>query len=209
MFTVSLITFLALLATVTGRNPVRYLGQASQVVVRNPKLLWILGAIGMVLAINALQLKLEGLLSSHIGWDLTDQVAQVGLDLLIGLQRLEWLPLTQLLTFVYVTLWPLLGVAALIVFCSESDVDSLKRLMGGLVTNYLVALPFYILLPVKEAWAAEKGVRFLIPDVYPLFEAQYRPLTSSGSKICWPAGALATRWLLSLTDSRGRSMSWS
>jgi len=48
-----------------------------------------------------------------------------------------------------------------------------------------VALPFYILMPVKEAWAAAMGIRFLIPEVYPLFEAQYRPL--SGLDNCFPS----------------------
>lgn len=185
MSIVTLITLLALLAVVTGRNPFRYLWQACQIVLRNPKLLWMLGGIGLVLAMNGLQLELEGLLSPHIGWDFTDEVAQVGFDLLTGLQRLEWLPLTHLLTFIYVTLWPLLGVAALVVFCSESDMDSLKRLMAGLLTNYLVALPFYILMPVKEAWAAGMGIRFLISDSYPLFESQYRPL--SGLDNCFPS----------------------
>jgi len=60
----SLVTFVALVAIVTGGNPFRYLWQAVQVVKRSPSLLWMFAGIGLVLAINGLQLKLEGLLTT-------------------------------------------------------------------------------------------------------------------------------------------------
>jgi membrane-associated phospholipid phosphatase len=182
---VGLLTFLVLLMIVTASNPLRYLWKASVLVIRNPHVLWILAGVILVLMVNGLQLKAEELLSPHISWDFTHQVAQVGTELLIGLQRLQWAPLTQFLTFVYIILWPLLGIVALVIFCAESDVQSLRRLIVGLLTNYLVALPFYILVPVKEAWSAGVGIRFLIPEVYPLFETQYRPM--SGLDNCFPS----------------------
>lgn len=65
------------------------------------------------------------------------------------------------------------------------DWETLRRLFTGFALNYGIALPFYLLVPVKEAWAGDAGVRFLIPTVYPAFETQYRPL--SGLDNCFPS----------------------
>ncbi len=174
---------LALLWMATGRNPLITLRNAVLWLLREPRFRVGMLSVLAVLALNSLETRVEQ--SMNNPWDFTPQVAQIGAGILLWLQRFEWAPLTHLLTYVYIVLFPLFGLASVAVYAARRDWDSLKRLFLGFCANYLVALPFYLLVPVNEAWAGGVGVRFLIPQVYPAFEAQYRPF--SGLDNCFPS----------------------
>lgn len=183
MFAVSTLSLLVLVWLATGRNPVLTVYRAIGWLAREPRVHAGLLGILAVLVLNGIETRVEQRLTNP--WDYTPQVAQVGSSLLLWLQQLEWPPVTHALTFVYIILFPLFGVGSMLVYGARRDWDSLKRLLVGFGANYLAALPFYLLVPVNEAWAGGVGVRFLIPDVYPAFEAQYRGL--SGLDNCFPS----------------------
>lgn len=185
LLAVSALTLLGMVWLATGRHPLQQLWRAGSALAGDRRFLWGLAGIGLVLAANAVQTRWETLRPGLIRWDFTGEVARTGGGFLLLLQRLEWAPATQVLTFAYVVLFPLLGLTSLVVYAARRDRGALERLFIGFFTNYLVALPFYVIFPVREAWAASAGVRFLIPTVYPAFEAAYRPF--SGLDNCFPS----------------------
>lgn len=185
IYTASALSLLLLLGVSTGQSPFRSLRSALSAMRRDARAWQMLLALGAVLATNALQLRWETAYGPPGAIDYTAAVARLGTGLIYALQRLEWPPVTHLLTYVYVILFPLLGVCALILFLASQNWSAMRRLVIAFLVNYLVAIPFYLFVPVREAWAADKSIRFLIPTVYPAFEVDYRPL--SGLDNCFPS----------------------
>lgn len=179
------VSLIGLVWVVSGRNPFATLSSAVRTLAHDRRTLGYLLAIGLVLAVNSLQTKLAVRTHEELGWDFTATVSQYGTGIILALQKLSWLPLTQLFSYVYVILFPVLGIGSIFVYGAEGDWESLRRLIVGFLTNYVVALPFYTLTPVKEAWAAGMGIQFLIPQVFPAFDAFYRPM--SGISNCFPS----------------------
>jgi membrane-associated phospholipid phosphatase len=185
MFAASALSLLLLLWMVTGRNPVQELGRAGKFMWVDARFLGALVAAFAMFAIDSVETMLEPKIARFVPWDFTHQIAQYGTGVVHALQRLQWPPLTHALTYVYVVLFPIFMLIAMVVYAANHDWVALKRHLKGYYLNYLVALPFYVFVPVREAWAAHAGIRFLIPTIYPGFEAQYRPY--SGLDNCFPS----------------------
>lgn len=179
------VSLLLLIGVIGRENPIAYIRTALERLARSGEWVWLGLALISVLGSNWLELQLENRYTDVITWDYTNAAAEIGSGFLTALQRLEWAPVTHLLTYVYVIIFPLLGIASALVYCRQRDWESFRRMGLGLVINYAVALPFYLLFPVKEAWAGGAGVRFLIPSVFPGFETIYRPM--SGLDNCFPS----------------------
>lgn len=207
IFTVGAASLLLLIAIIGRENPFRYLRTSLERLIRSGQWVWLGMALILVLGSNWVELQLEIRYADVITWDYTNAAAEIGTGFLLALQRLEWAPLTHLLTYVYVIIFPLLGIASALVYSRERDWESLRRLGLGLVINYAVALPFYLLFPVKEAWAGDAGIRFLIPSVFPGFETIYRPM--SGLDNCFPSlhTSLALTYALVALQSSNRRLS--
>ncbi|HYF91932.1 MAG TPA: phosphatase PAP2 family protein [Symbiobacteriaceae bacterium] len=175
---VSMVTLLLLVWLVTGSNPMREIGTAIRAMRQDIRfLISLILAFGMLL-VDAIETYFEPGLARSVPWDFTPELAKYGTDLIRLLQRAEWAPLTHLLTFVYIVAFPLLMLACFAAYAARHDLVALKRLLIATFLNYLTALPFYLLLPVREAWTAAEGVRFLIPTVYTAFEEQYRTFSA-------------------------------
>jgi membrane-associated phospholipid phosphatase len=93
--------------------------------------------------------------------------------------------LTNILTFFYVVVMTSLLVSVFIIYHHKRDLLAFKAMFYAIAINYLLAIPFYMFFPVDEVWFSGHGVRFLIPEVYPDFESQYRNL--SGINNCFPS----------------------
>jgi membrane-associated phospholipid phosphatase len=185
MFAASAFSLAALLWLGTGRNPLGTLARAARFMWSDARFLGALIAAVAMFLVDSVETMLEPRLARIVPWDFTHQVAQYGSSLVHALQRLEWPPLTHVLAFVYVILFPMFMLSALVIYAVQRDWVAVKRHLKGYYVNYLVALPFYIFVPVREAWAAGEGIRALIPTVYPAFEVQYRPY--SGLDNCFPS----------------------
>ncbi|MGE5492002.1 MAG: phosphatase PAP2 family protein [Actinomycetota bacterium] len=185
IFLVSAVTLVLLVWMATGRNPVGELRSTIRFFRWDARLLGALVAAVAMFVVDSIETYLEPWIGNHVTWDFTQQVGHAGLNLLLAIQRLEWPPLTHVMTFVYVIAFPLLMLSGLVVYSARDDWEAVKRLLTGYYLNYLVALPFYIFVPVKEAWAGNRGIHFLIPQIYPGFETQYRPY--SGLDNCFPS----------------------
>ncbi|MFZ5825969.1 MAG: phosphatase PAP2 family protein [Bacillota bacterium] len=181
----SVVSLLALVWLATRQNPLTLGWRAVRYVLADNRALALVVLAYAMIAFNLLENRLETRLAKTIRWDFTDAVSKVGTNLILLLQQLEWPPVTHLLTFVYVILFPLLMLAGLLVYAANRDLAAMKNLVYGYWVNYLVALPFYLWVPVKEAWAGGAGIRFLIPEVFPGFEQIVRP--HSGLDNCIPS----------------------
>ena len=85
--------------------------------------------------------------------------------------------LTTILTFFYIIVFPVLLVSSIVIYIKSKDYKSYYAFVYALMLNYLIAVPFYLFFPVYEVWYYDPKVIFLIPDIYPNFELQYRPLS--------------------------------
>lgn len=94
--------------------------------------------------------------------------------------------LTTVLAFIYVVVFQSLLITSIGVYTYK---DSTKRMFYAtcyaIMINYLVAIPFYLLFPINEVWHHDPSVRFLMLDVFPTFETEYRAL--SGLNNCFPS----------------------
>jgi len=84
---------------------------------------------------------------------------------------------TYLLTFFYIIFFPTLIVTSVIIYLNIDDVKSFYNFVYALMLNYGLAIPFFLFFPVYEVWFYDSHVQFLIPQIYPNFEAEYRPLS--------------------------------
>lgn len=185
MGAVSVGSLLALLRLATRQNPFSTIWRACRYILAEHRALALVALAYAMIAFNLLETRLEAGLVDSVRWDFTHAISQVGTGLILALQRLEWPPLTHLLTFVYVILFPMLMLGALMVYAANRDLGAIRNHVVSYWVNYLVALPFYLWVPVREAWAGGVGVRFLIPQVFPGFEQVVRP--HSGLDNCIPS----------------------
>lgn len=76
-----------------------------------------------------------------------------------------------------------------------------------IILTYAIAIPFYLYFPVNEVWSyAPAGVRFIMLDVFPKFEQEYRPL--SGLNNCFPSLHTAISVSMALLAYRSGNRRW-
>lgn len=99
-------------------------------------------------------------------------------------------------------------ISLVISFYAIDDRRSFRTFFYAITLNYLIAIPFYMFFPVNEVWASGHGVSFLIPEVYPGFESQYRAL--SGLNNCFPSlhTSLSVTVLLVSLFSKNKKAIW-
>ncbi len=122
-------------------------------------------------------------------------------------QALENPVLTAVLSFIYVVMLQGLLVASVGIYTYEQN----RRPMFyatcyAIMINYLASIPFYLFFPVNEVWFHDPTVRFLIPDVFPNFETQYRAL--SGINNCFPSLHTSISVTIALLAIRSGNKRW-
>jgi len=134
-------------------------------------LLYFLGIL-LLLFLDTIELKGESSFSSSYLYSYF--IAKIEAPFIIKLQSFHPAWLVFLLSYVYVFLFPVLFVAVLyygLLFDKKSLITGLFYIY---LINYLVAIPFYVNLPVYEAWSVHPGIKLLIEKFYPEFNSQYR-----------------------------------
>jgi membrane-associated phospholipid phosphatase len=170
----SLITLLLLLCfTLRLNNPLLPIIGFTQEITKNRLLLFhFLGAVSLLL-INKLELLLKPFLFPGIDFTPTIKQWEGGWTPWVQ-QTLEHPVLTFATTYVYVIFFSVLLFASLLIYHYEGDRRSLYGLLYAIGLNYFLAVPFFMLIAVDESWVLHPDIRFLIPEVYPMFEEQYR-----------------------------------
>ncbi|MBB3109927.1 membrane-associated phospholipid phosphatase [Paenibacillus phyllosphaerae] len=94
--------------------------------------------------------------------------------------------LTTVLSFIYVVVFQSLMITSIGIYTYQ---DKTKRMFYAIcyaiMINYFIAIPFFLFFPVDEVWYHDPTVRFLMLDVFPNFETEYRAL--SGLNNCFPS----------------------
>lgn len=152
---------------------------------RRDKKLWIhFALLGVILLINKLELKIENNFI-HIG-DYSHIIQQYEGQFLANFQKFlnhSWL--TELTTFFYIIIFVTLISTSFVLYFIQKNKQLFYTFIYAIGLNYLIAIPFYLFLPVNEVWFVHSQVSFLIPEVYPDFETQYRNV--SGLNNCFPS----------------------
>ncbi|GAB6932324.1 phosphatase PAP2 family protein [Calditerricola satsumensis] len=156
-------------------------------------------AMLVLLVLNKMEQKLEQ--EMNVPVDFTPLIYSVEGDFVYWVQRLFEHPvLTYVLTYFYVVVLIAMIVSSLLVYSQTRHLKAFLTLTYALMLNYLVAIPFYLFFPVVEVWAYHPKVAFLIPQVYPGFETEYRPM--SGLDNCFPSLHTSLSVTLALVASR-------
>lgn len=94
--------------------------------------------------------------------------------------------ITPISVFFYVVVFQSLLIASVGVYISDQNKVFVIATCFAIIMNYAIAIPFYLFFPVNEVWSyPPSGVSFLMLDVFPNFEQEYRPL--SGLNNCFPS----------------------
>ena len=94
--------------------------------------------------------------------------------------------LTPFVAFMYVVVFQALLIASIGIYTYRSpNKTMLYATCYAIMINYLIAIPFYLFLPVNEVWYHDPHVSFLMLKIFPDFENQYRAL--SGLDNCFPS----------------------
>ena len=175
---------------------------------RKEKKLWIHFAImGVILLINKLELKIEDNFI-HIG-DYSHIFQRYEGQLLANFQDfLNNSLLTEITTFFYIIIFVTLISTSFVLYFIQQDKHLFYTFIYAIGLNYLIAIPFYLFLPVNEVWYVHNQVSFLIPEVYPDFETQYRNV--SGLNNCFPSlhNSISLTLLFLSYKSNNRAFKW-
>lgn len=186
-----------------------------------PRLLY-LAACCSILFFNYLYLVLgcdryfTGRIVAWRGADFTPLVHGLEGDAVAGVQRsTAWMPLTYFFGYVYVVVFPCLMFVSIFVYDHWRDRRHLAMVLIGYALNFLIVLPFYLLVPVRECFVyyrdcapTEAGARLLLDAISPALMEGYRMM--SGLDNCFPSfhTSLAVTLALVARHAGRRRFAW-
>ena len=160
-----------------------------------------------IMFLDIAEVKYDALITAHLKWDFTTLFLQIEGPATALFQTLHAPWLTYGLAGIYLYVFPVMGLVAVLATYHGKERDLARMLFWGTVFNYVLILPFYILVPVSERWAAGDGeVQFLMNQISPFLIEGLRPL--SGLNNCFPSFhcSLALTFALLLSRSENRRL---
>ncbi|MCQ6560892.1 phosphatase PAP2 family protein [Paenibacillus mendelii] len=164
-------------------------------------------ALMAILFLNKIELMIENNMTSYTV-DFTSFFQSIEGSFVSNLQHtFENEILTLVVSFVYVVVFQAMLIASIGIYTFQ---DKTKQMYYAtcyaIMINYLVAIPFYFFFPVNEVWAHDPSVRFLMLDVFPNFETEYRAL--SGLNNCFPSLHTSISVTLAVLALRSGNKRW-
>jgi membrane-associated phospholipid phosphatase len=172
----------------------------------NRKYFFHFAALMLILFCNKLELSIEA--NMNVTHDFTPLFQSIEGHFVADLQHTFHNDiLTAVLAVMYVVVFQALLIASVGIYTYQ---DKSRRMYYAIcyaiMLNYLVAIPFYLFFPVNEVWAHDSSVRFLMLDVFPNFETQYRSL--SGINNCFPSLHTSISVTLAVLAIRSGNKRW-
>lgn len=146
-----------------------------------------LATVLTVIGFNIYETNLDGRIAPALGLDFTPWIASLEGDLPIWLQRgLAGHRLAPFWGWVYVFLYPCLAAAPVIAYYARRQHDALRGYVGAFAANYLLALPFYLFVPVTETgWFQPRTADPILENALPGYIEFLR--SSSALDNCFPS----------------------
>ena len=146
---------------------------------------YVLTLLGII-CLDILETRFDEVLTQHLGLDFTSFFLHVEGASGQLFQIVNAPGLTYALSVVYLYVFPVMGaVAILATYCGgENEIG--RKIFWASIFNYLLILPFYVLVPVSERWTVGSGeVALLMNQISPLLIEGLRPM--SGLNNCFPS----------------------
>lgn len=162
-------------ALVLWKNPYRIVHESLANIRKNKGVILQLLVLFLILYFNKMELKFG---EAAVSEDYTHIIHNWEGNLVYYLQQIFLNDyLTLVLTFFYIIVFPALMIASVLLYSNIEDYKSFYSFVYALMLNYGLAIPFFLFLPIYEVWYYDSNIQFLIPQVYPSFESEYRQLS--------------------------------
>ncbi|MFB9279214.1 phosphatase PAP2 family protein [Cohnella cellulosilytica] len=189
----------------TGRQPLAVAWAFVKALIQSRKYLLFFVAVLAILLLNKYELHLENWID--ISYDLT--AAMIGWEgaWQAGLQNtLRSDALVAICAVFYLVLFQATMIASVGIYTYVRNMKLYYAICIAILLNYLLAVPFYLFVPVNEAWHANPQIQFLMLNVFPTFEQHYRSL--SGLNNCFPSLHTSLSVTLALLASKSGIRRW-
>ncbi|MFC5402051.1 phosphatase PAP2 family protein [Cohnella soli] len=208
MATVSICTAIAVAVLIgfgTGKQPLATAWIFVKSLVLSRKYLFFFGAVLAIILLNKNELKLEQWI--NVKYDLTPILSGWEGDWPAWLQsklRSDWL--TAICSVFYLVMFQAVMIASVGIYTHQKNLKLYYAFCVAMLMNYFIAVPFYLFVPVNEVWYVHPQVHFLIPEVFPRFEQEYRSL--SGINNCFPSLHTSISMTLAFIASKSGIRRW-
>jgi len=197
-----LLASLAYWGLARSRDPLAIFGRGVRRMLADRRyLVPFLGVVALP-ALDVLETRYDDAITAALGWDLTHLVHRLEGDAAAVFQRADALPVIWASAFAYIIVLPVLLAAPLVLAAAEERLGDFRALAAGIIANYVIAIPFYLLVPVKEMWAGNPGkVRLLLDEVSPAIMEAYRK--NSALDNCFPSLHTSLAVTVAIIAARG------
>jgi len=187
------------------KNPFFVAGAFVQDFFTKRKFFFHFAAVMAILFFNKVELWIES--KMHYTADFTAKIHGLEGDFVAGFQHLFYNnTITMVTSIFYVIVFPCLMIVSILIYTYQKKYRLFYALCYTVIINYVIAIPFYLFFPVQEVWAFHPNVKLLILEVFPKFEAEYRPL--SGLDNCFPSLHTSISVSMALLASRSGNRLW-
>jgi membrane-associated phospholipid phosphatase len=208
MSAISISTIVAvsvLIAFGTGRQPFAAAWSFLKTLVVSRKYLLFFVSVMAIMLLNKNELLLEHWLK--VPYDLTPMLSGWEGAWPAWLQtNLQSTALTAICAIFYLVVFQSAMIASVAIYTHHQNMKLFYAFCVALLLNYFLAVPFYLFVPVNEVWFVHPQVRFLLLDVFPAFEREYRPL--SGLNNCFPSLHTSISITIALLASKSGIRRW-
>ncbi|MEK8215783.1 phosphatase PAP2 family protein [Paenibacillus sp. FSL L8-0463] len=190
----------------TRRNPLMAFVELGKELLHSYKFLLVIVGMISVLLLNKYELQIEQ--KMQLASDYTSVFFGLEGHFVQTVQQIFYAPwLTPIVAFFYIFMLQAVLAASLGVYLLEKNRLMLYATCYTIMLIYTVAIPFFLYFPINEVWSyAPAGVRFIMLDVFPNFEQEYRPL--SGLNNCFPSLHTAIAVATALLAFRSGNNRW-
>ncbi|RED64141.1 phosphatase PAP2 family protein [Cohnella lupini] len=208
MSTVAISTVVAvsiLIAFGTGRQPFAAAWAFLKSLVVSRKYLLFFIAVTAIMFLNKNELRLENWLK--VPYDLTPVLSGWEGAWPAWLQsNLQSDALTAVCGIFYLVIFQSVLISSVAIYTHHKNMKLYYAFCVAVLMNYFLAVPFYLFVPVNEVWFVHPQIHFLLLDVFPSFEREYRSL--SGLNNCFPSLHTSISVTLALLASKSGIRRW-